>query len=368
MRRYQLIFILLIVLTSAPLALAQSEDEDPAEPMRTFILKNPDQVGIACYALDDGENGVYLNADVAFPLASTAKILILTAYAQQVADGELDPQTRVHLETLNRYLLPGTDGGAHNAWLQTVVAEDETVLLDDVVYGMIRFSSNANTDYLLDQLDPERLENLIESLELTNTTIPGSILGLFLALDNHETGVLDPDDITLEELDALQATLAERYVTDADWRAAQGQRRLQAAVPLQQRYFSENGSQGSPLDFARLMEAIYTGAIGDEAAAIARGYLAWPMIDFPLSWADFESVGTKGGSLPGILTAAYYGHPVDGPPVVLAIFYRDLDLMTYFNWIQTFGFQLLELEAMNTACASLAPLVPALADTAETGT
>lgn len=328
-----------------------------SEDVLNIITEAGEDAAFACYPVGAAADGVYLNEDDLFPLASAFKIVVLAEYAVQVAAGELDAFERVPVAELDRYYLPGTDGGAHPAWLQSAnVDENQTVSLDDVAFGMIRYSSNANTDYLLERLGMDGFPALYEALGVQDSDLPAPILGNFLVFSNQEVGYVDPDDLTPEIYAEEVERLADLYLNDEDWREAQQAFRAGPIPPevTQYAYFNTYGTQGSARDYAAIMEAIYTGdALGEEASAIIRQTLEWPM-DIPGNDALFVELGTKGGTLPGILTSAYYGTPLDGAPddegVVVAIFYRALNPMTFFTWSRDFTQQTLEIRVILEGC------------------
>ena len=49
--------------------------DDPAEAILNVLAERPHDVSLVVYSLDDPEGGLYHNADVKRPLASTNKIL-----------------------------------------------------------------------------------------------------------------------------------------------------------------------------------------------------------------------------------------------------------------------------------------------------
>ena len=92
-------------------------------------------------------------------LASTIKIVVLAAYAREVAAGRLDPHAELPIREWERFYLPGTDGGAHAAALAALgIPTDQdgfasnpeaAVSWDRIAQAMIRSSDNAATDLLL---------------------------------------------------------------------------------------------------------------------------------------------------------------------------------------------------------------------------
>ncbi len=57
----------------------------------------------------------------------------------------------------------------------------------------------------------------------------------------------------------------------------------------------------------------------------------------PHNQALFSNLGYKNGTLPGILTIVYYAYPIgETAPIVVALFFRDLEGRIYREWRDTF--------------------------------
>lgn len=142
--------------------------ENPDYVMK-HLKKNPESTSL--YVAKNGETFINYESDEVRPLASTVKILIATEYALQAEKGIVNKETKVPLEQINRYYIENTDGGAHPTWLKAMKDTDkisnEEISLHEVAKGMIRYSSNANTDYLIDLLGIENINKLAETLDLT---------------------------------------------------------------------------------------------------------------------------------------------------------------------------------------------------------
>ena len=321
---------------------------DITRPALDRILQAPETVGLAAYRIGDEANGVYLNADMQMPLASVVKVITLVAYAEAVADGQLDPTAIVTLDTLDQFYLPNTDLGAHPRAIreldenENLLTNPDAVLMDKVPWMIVRHSSNAAADYLHLLLGQTRIEETAVSLNLTSQTAPCTFLGQFLAMGNHTRSasqnlaainayLADPTAYGSEA-----ALLADAYSSDPNFRedeqnARSGRRGTPANI---QRIFSHAlNAYGSPTDYANLMARIaQNGLSSSESSFIARRYLEWPM-QFPANQALFSNIGYKNGSLPGILTTVYYAYPLgETTPIVIALFYRDLPNNTYRQW------------------------------------
>jgi len=329
------------------LAHLQSILPDAARPALRRILAAPETVGLAVYRAGEEDSGVYLNPDVPMPLASVVKVIHLVAYAEAAAAGRLDPLRPVQLADLDAYYLPRSDLGAQARALREledegrILAELEQVRLEDVPWMMIRYSSNAATDYLHLMLGQATLEETASLLGLTSQTAPCPFLGQFLAMANHTRSGNDRGAVDAYLADPVAYGREAMLLTDA-YRSSAAFRDDEAAwrglfrrpALDTQRYFSHAlNPQASARDYANLMARIaQNGLSNGESSFIARRYLEWPM-RFPANQEIFSNLGYKNGSLPGILTTLYYAYPKgEVTPVVVALFFRDLPLPTYREW------------------------------------
>ena len=106
------------------------------------------------------------------PLASTVKIILAVEYAEQSTNHRIDPDSLVSLDDLEKFYIPNTDGGAHSAWLESVQhkIENDKISVREIAKGMISHSSNANTEWLLNELGTKNVNNRLDSLGLKNHT------------------------------------------------------------------------------------------------------------------------------------------------------------------------------------------------------
>lgn len=340
-----------------------------------YLQTHPDDFSLVVYTVGpdgtaiDPDTQIWHNADQLMPLASTKKILILAAYAQAVANGEIDPQSEIPMGDWDHFHLPGVNGGAHiNALAHLQIETDDKgyaldpttlVTLDDMAFAMINSSDNAAPDYFLNLLGTEAVEQVMVDAGLT----PEPILpfaGMMLTWQNSEQPRLTPDVVA--ELTALERAayvdkvweMQETFLNDPtqrDWwrdeKAASNPHRLEMAAA------NQLDGRGTAQTFAQIMAGVVTDTfISPEVSAIMQQYLTWPM-EFPVNQAEFETLGSKGGSLAGLLTGATYYLPKNGDfaeqPRVVVLFMHDMPFAAWFRLSQTFGHQKLERELATNA-------------------
>jgi D-alanyl-D-alanine carboxypeptidase len=355
-----------------------AQQPDDGSAALDFIRQNPDDVAILCYT-PGAEAQIEHNADEPFALASTYKLVYLAELASQTDAGIIDPSEAVPLTDVNAYWLPGTDGNAHQLFLDSLPEGQETVTLQDLADAMIRFSSNAAADYLLARLGTEGFPDLFSRIGLENTDLPtGTYLSLYLAFANHETGEVNMDTLDAAAVAAERQRLEALFLTDAGWRdaeldyqrgrAAQAQQAIseqgyeawRATYERQAAFFSSDGTKGSARDMLRVMEAAYQGDTFAEAGkAVMQSALGWLFKANPANADVYDALGTKGGSWASIMTGVWYADPRQGEPLALAVFYRELPLELWADWSATFAHQMLEIKAITTGegCAVFAEAI-----------
>ncbi len=361
MKNIPKVMILLLIFRLFSLTtLAQDE-------VTSYIQENPDSVAVIC--LQGDETIVSHNADEHLTIASTSKIIILAEYARQVAAGNLDPEEEVSLEEVARYLIPMTDGNAHEQWLATLDAGAETATLAQIVDGMIIFSSNAGADYIHSRLSTEGFEELYELLELENTDLPTYFLGNLLVLSNHETGLVDLDYVEAMDEETFfteHDRLLDLFLNDADWLAAERDFRDDERVGLpsievQASFLNKFSTASTAEDILKVIQEAYTGtALSAEAHEVMQDHFDWIFDVNPANADVFEALATKGGAYPGLLTAAWYVDAIAADPLSLVVFYHDIPEDTWLEWLTSYNYQSLELAAITTpaGCSAFGDVLP----------
>ncbi len=347
--------------------------------MGEIIRANPNTTAVVAYTIDaDGQpvmDGleVFFNADTPLVMASTIKTVILAAYEMAVEEGELDPNEKVAIAELEKYHLPQTDGGAHTAGLASLglaagadgFAKDQTatITLDDIARMMIHNSGNAETDYLMARLGAERISATLLAADMEQQTRFHSILGVTLAMFNHEAPLADAAqrqtllaEIANNDFSTLEA-LVDRYLHDPAWRSAQ-------LAFMQSPAFTESASQmgwdgqvsasqlfpkGTAREYAHLLAQIASGQfISTTVSARIRQKLETSPADDPMRLLFHQRYGAKDGVTAGVLTLVSYAAPKSGPLAgktrVVVILTNDLPYQAWANLLQFQSIYLLQAD------------------------
>lgn len=303
-----------------------------------YILKLMDEKAkdgkIAMAINFNDENMVSVNANSELPLASTMKIVVAIEFARQAAEGKLDPNQEVSLRELEHFYIPNTDGGAHPAWIKSLDASkksDSAVSLYEVAKGMIGYSSNANTDYLMDVLGLENINNLLNDLELTTHDPLYPIVGaLYIPLQLlHEEQVTK--DFLLDELQGMEMNeYRERAITiSKEWKAnpLSSEKKEEMVKNLGmdiQRVWSDRLPGSSANDYMVIMEKLNNKEYFSEDVHRYLDPIMEQLMENSANQQWLEHAGQKGGSTAFVLTMAMYATDKHGNKTEMVFLADDL--------------------------------------------
>ncbi|MFC4403870.1 serine hydrolase [Gracilibacillus xinjiangensis] len=309
---------------------------DDPEYVQNYIDKNPDLASM--YMRVDGETVIRQESDVKRPLASVVKTIIAIDYANQVAEGTIDPEDHIPLEELDKFYLANTDGGAHTNWLEDMRANDKIVNnqvpLYEVAKGMIRYSSNANTDYLLEKLGADSVNGVMETLKLEHHDPVYPLVSALLAstyLNEQHNGNLSDREIE-EMLEKMTMDEYRELVWEIHEQLTHGEADFfneTVSVPMNlQKIWSDRLPNASVEDYAKVMSKISNNTAtvpgGEE---ILRDIMEWPMELHPTNREKYAHLGAKGGSTGFVLNQALYAEDHDGKKIELIIFTEGFSFM-----------------------------------------
>lgn len=272
-----------------------------------------------------------LNENKLMPLASTVKILIAVEFAQQVSHEMINENSFVKLDELDKYYIPNTDGGAHEAWIDYLkknnLLQGDSVRLVEVARGMTMFSSNANAEYLSELLGFDAIKDEITLFKVKQHTAFFPLVGsLFLyQVPNRKTNeekVLK----ALEKLSDKQYSMQayDMHLQLRDDSTFKATFKPDDLTPRMQRVWSNRLPASTTKEYVSIAAALNNRELLDEDAYFTIG----EVLEFPMEnkafQAAFKHFGLKGGSTPFVLTHVVYLTKLDGTRMELAIFFNDL--------------------------------------------
>lgn len=292
----------------------------------SFIKENPKKASL--YLIEDGKMVIDFNSRQQMPLASAVKTIVAIEFARQCDSKKISATKQVAVRDLNKYYIPGTDGGAQPEWLKSLgkTAADSVSLLD-AAKGMVKYSSNANTEFLLDLLGLANINKNIKALNLKGHQ------PLYYFTASALMTCLKPAGIAEDKwISELRAMPVAEYVKKCE----QAHQKLKtdpsfikqfnfANLSLKiQRVWSDRLVASTTADYAQLMQKIAEGkSFPPETQTILESILEWPM-NYAGNRAQFNHLGQKGGSTAFVLTDAFYALPKKGPQLACSFFFNGL--------------------------------------------
>jgi len=291
------------------------------EKLVQFIHDNPDRSSI--YFVQNDTVFASMNPDKVMPLASTVKTIIAIEYARQAALGRINPDEQVDTAALDRYYVPHTDGDAHPEWLKDMhkrkLVEGGKVRLEEVAKGMIRYSSNANTEYLLDRLGLDSVNACIERLGLKQQQpLYPFVSSLFIGIGSTPQKL---KEMPIEKYRDTSRAIHERLKTDTAFK------RTFKDISLDlQRVWSDRLPGGTTREYAGIMKKINSRTWFNAEEQKYLDIVMEGVMENPKNRTWLAHAGFKGGSTAFVFTMALYATTVKGEKTELAYFFNGLSV------------------------------------------
>lgn len=323
------LFCILMIALSVPCCLS-AQEKTAGDTYLAFLEQHPGDAALQIFRND--RPLVSYHADRIMPLASTVKILIAIEYARQVAAGIQNPEELIPETLLDRFYVPGTDGGAHPAWKLFLQKEQidlqKGIPLKEVVNGMIIFSSNADAEYLMDKLGLEKINTVGKSLGIRQEKIYPFVSALFMA--NQFPGL--SGDSLVRKLRSLNrrtylADCSRIHLQLKNDSTGQFKKTLPVLTLDLQKVWSDRLPGSDAADYAKLMQKIAAGNyFPPKVQSTIATILGWPMILNPANKAVYKQLGMKGGSTAFCLTLAAYAEDLENNKTALCLLFNHLSL------------------------------------------
>lgn len=297
----------------------------------------------AIYFVKNGEVMAESNPDQRMPLASTVKIIVAIEYAKQAAQRKIDPAEKIPLSDLELYYLAKSDGNAHPDWLKEINeksrAAEGKVELRDVAKGMIKFSSNANTEYLMDKLGLANINANLKELGLDQHDQLYPIVSALLV--DTEFPDLTGDALlekmrTLPREDIIAASnkIHEKLKNDKTGtvRSSYKNRSLEL-----QRVWSDNLPGSTVREYISIMQKLNSRTYYDQATHKHLDEVMEQAMENPKNAELFTHTGAKGGSTGFVLTRAVYATLKNGDKIEAAFFFDGLETGEVSLLTRSFG-------------------------------
>jgi D-alanyl-D-alanine carboxypeptidase len=293
-----------------------------------FIQDNPDRTAILLIRNDTIFASV--NKNKVMPLASTVKIILAIEYAQQSAKRLINPDQLVPLKDLEKFYIPNTDGGAHPAWLKSVSSkiDNNQISIREIAKGMIKYSSSANTEWLLNKLGVAHVNNRLDSLGLKNhTRIYNIVSALFVGKELYpdlkgEELKMKLAGIRLDQYIQASNRIHQKLLKDTLYKKDMGDLSLDI-----QKIWSDNLPASTVEDYVSIMKKINSRTYFNEDTQKYLDEVMEYILENPANREWLEHSGMKGGSTAFVLTKSLYATDKKRNKTEMAYFFNDLAIL-----------------------------------------
>jgi len=288
--------------------------------LAAFIRDNPDKASI--YLMQNDSVLADVNSGRVMPLASTVKIIIAIEYAHQAATGRISPDEMIDTAEPGKYYIPNTDGGAHPMWLKSMtekkLVSNGKVRLEEIAKGMMVYSSNANTEYLMEKLGLDRINGNLAKLGLAQHQLLYPLASVLLVCNGKTEGQLQQMPLA-EYIDSSYAI--HKRLQANETAIKDHVKQMPRGV---QKIISDRLPCGTAKEYVSIMKKINSRTYFDSATQKNLEILMEGLMENPKNRTWLAHAGMKGGSTAFVLTKALYATTIKGDKTELAYFLNNL--------------------------------------------
>jgi D-alanyl-D-alanine carboxypeptidase len=291
-----------------------------------------------------------LNENKLMPLASTVKIMVAIEFAKQAAHDIFNANKKIPLSELDKYYLPNTDGDAHPRWInyerELGNITNDSVKLIDVAKGMIVFSSNANTEYLMDILGFDNVKNNIRLLGLKQHTAIYPLVSSLFLYQNPKKVSEDKILKEIRKMDDEDYSRAAFFIhnelkNDSNYKK---KFRPQDLTLKMQKEWSNKLPASTTKEYVQVCSILNNRKYFDENTYDILAAVLETLMEKPTNKSWLSHAGMKGGSTIFVLTKALYATLQNGTKIEMAYFFNDLagdENQRLQRWMDDFEIQVL---------------------------
>jgi D-alanyl-D-alanine carboxypeptidase len=339
-----LCFFVLIITSSHVFAQSRAG----ADSLLNFIKKNPSRSSL--FLAKNDTVIARLNEDKLMPLASTVNILVAIEFAKQASHNLINENERVPLREIAKYYIPNTDGNAHPSWvsyenkLGNII--HDSVKLINVARGMMMFSSNANTEYLMDRLGQDNINSNIRMLGLKKHTPAYYLVSSLFIYQNprklsEDKLLKEISKVSDEDYVKFTSVTHDGLKYDSNYK-----KRLQPPdlTMKVQKSWSDRLPSSTTKEYIQLCSILNDRKYFDQDTYRILSEELETLMENPANSSWLVHAGMKGGSTIFVLTNAFYATLKNGNKIAMAYFFNDLSLsenMRLQKWMNYFDLAVL---------------------------
>ncbi|WP_138430427.1 serine hydrolase [Fodinibius saliphilus] len=312
-----------------------------------YIGENPQHSAVVSRSGINPDTTIAYNKDSLHTMGTLSNFFLITTYTRLVENEQINPDTLISIEDIDRYQLPYIDASNHeNA---KAVLTDEGYIntqnkapLQALVSKAIIYNDLAISDYLYYKLGPAEIKRTISNLDLKNTDTPLPFSGLYIV---SHPGLHGNDFKT--HFDQLQS-LPDSTFRDSVHEVTKKYINESAFHQLVNSHFSEQQGLGVGFKERRDLLHFFPKSTASELSQLmikleqdrilspaiskrVKEIMSWPYKQQSLN-SDFKYYGAIYDNRLGLLNGIDYGASVySGEPFGQAVFFDSLQVAFWFH-------------------------------------
>lgn len=287
-----------------------------------FLKNNPEKYSI--YSSINDNVFQKHNTEKQFYLASTKKIILLIELSNQIDEKLINEDLNVSTKELDKLYLKGLDGGAHENWKKSLIESNinikDSISLNNVVNGMIEFSSNACTDYILNLLTIEKVNKCTLQFGVNK---PNDFLYFSSLILTDSTKLKDNNysELKIENEKIYNKLILNKFNTE----------NIQLSLRFQE-ILLKRTEKASTSDYYNILSQIYTN---EHKYKFVKDHLNW-ILKKKDNKKYFTYYGGKGGSLLGVYTYSCFAINKENEKININFFINEMDYLDWFLYQDSF--------------------------------
>ncbi|MDR9418820.1 serine hydrolase [Gracilimonas sp.] len=291
-----------------------------------FVGEHPEWISITSYNINDPDSGIFYQEDVPRALGATSNLFLLMEYERQVAEGMLDPSETVTIDQIQKFALPEISENNHQKFVDEF--EGQSATLDDIVEAMLQNSDLVAADYLWFKVGEENIRTLVDTLNLSQTTLPLPFSGMYMRINPSLNDTAELKNMEFDRFAAESISAAERLKDDPHFNnqvKAQFKDDRISLTFMQERDALAYFPRATTRQLADLIAQIWNNEVlSEEISTQINEKLRWPMGSEPIT-RSFEDYGAIYDNRMGLLGGIDFGTSIyDGHTSVQAVFFDQL--------------------------------------------
>ena len=299
-------------------------------PIIGFIKNNPDRAAI--YFIKNERPLFASNPDMPLPLGNLYAVVLAIVYAEETAKQNCRASQMIPIAAIKKF-----DDEKPNLviWLDYMkiigALRQDSVMLNDLVKGMINFKVNANIDFLIQFFGKKMLTNYLQTIR--GTSVHDELLPMIASLRFCSNLAKKPKYVFLKSLRTMnkQVYLESTYNL-LEQTAIETMKNI-ANSSYDEDYskvWSEKLPHATAKFYTHLMHKINSGnAFSSTVQKVLRDVFESALLEDPINQKQFEHIGSTLGSTPSILTTAAYFTDKTGNNFAFSCLLNDLSPSEY---------------------------------------